>query len=56
MGAIVGDYDGDGDEDLYVLNWGANVLYRNDGGKFADATAACGVSWTGAAERPGSGA
>jgi hypothetical protein len=44
MGAIVGDYDGDGDEDLYVLNWGANVLYRNDGGKFVDATAACGVA------------
>ena len=44
MGAIVGDYDGDGDEDLYVLNWGANVLYRNDGGKFADVTAACGVA------------
>jgi hypothetical protein len=44
MGAVVGDYDGDGDEDLLVLNWGPNVLYRNDGGKFVDVTAACGVA------------
>jgi len=44
MGAVVGDYDGDGDEDLLVLNWGPNVLYRNDGGKFSDVTAACGVA------------
>jgi hypothetical protein len=44
MGAVVGDCDGDGDEDLYVLNWGANVLYRNDGGRFTDVTAAAGVA------------
>jgi len=30
-GATVGDYDGDGDLDLYVLNYGPNVLYRNEG-------------------------
>jgi len=30
-GSTVGDYDGDGDLDLYVLNYGPNVLYRNDG-------------------------
>jgi len=45
MGAAVGDYDGDGDEDLYVLNFGANVLYRNDGGRsFTDVTAEMGVA------------
>ena len=39
MGAAVGDYDGDGDLDLYVTNFGSNVLYRNDGeGSFTDVT------------------
>ena len=31
MGAVVGDYDNDGWADLYVTNFGANVLYRNGG-------------------------
>lgn len=44
MGCAVGDYDGDGDPDLYVTNYGPNVLYRNDGGgRFTDVTAAAGV-------------
>ncbi len=39
MGAACGDYDGDGDVDLYVTNVGPNVLYRNDGdGTFTDVT------------------
>ena len=29
MGALVGDYDADGSPDLYVTNFGPNVLYRN---------------------------
>jgi hypothetical protein len=54
MGATCGDFDNDGDVDLYVTNLGANVLYRNDGdGTFSDVTSAAGVecpSWsTGAA-------
>jgi len=38
MGVAVGDYDDDGDPDLFVSNVGANRLYRNDGGTFVDAT------------------
>lgn len=38
-GVAWGDYDGDGDADLYVVNDGtANKLLRNDGGTFVDAT------------------
>jgi len=36
-GAI--DYDNDGDEDLYLLNYGPNIFYRNNGdGTFTDIT------------------
>ena len=39
MGACAGDVDNDGRIDLYVTNYGANALYRNDGdGVFADVT------------------
>jgi hypothetical protein len=31
QGCVAADYDGDGDEDLYVTNFGPNVLYRNRG-------------------------
>ncbi len=29
--AVFGDYDNDGHEDLYVVNYGPNVLYRKEG-------------------------
>lgn len=45
MGAAVGDYDNDGDADLYVTNFGRNVLYRNNGdGTFTDVTERAGVA------------
>jgi predicted outer membrane repeat protein len=38
-GCAWGDYDDDGDLDLYIANRGVNGLYRNDGGGvFADVT------------------
>jgi enediyne biosynthesis protein E4 len=38
-GLCIGDYDDDGDEDLFITYWGANVLYRNNGnGTFSDVT------------------
>ena len=48
MGVAVGDYDGDGWDDLYVVCYGPNVLLRNTGGRFTDVTADAGVgdeSW-----------
>ena len=52
-GASVGDYDNDGDLDIYVtsigvpgvgLDTGRHRLYRNDGGTFTNVAAAAGVS------------
>lgn len=46
MGAAVGDIDNDGDPDLYVTGYGANVLYRNDGGVFTATSEARGSGWS----------
>jgi hypothetical protein len=44
MGVAVGDYDNDGHPDLFVSNYGPNILYHNNGnGTFTDVTAAAGV-------------
>ncbi len=44
-GVVVGDYDGDGHDDLYFLNQlGPNALYKNKGdGTFVDVTKQAGV-------------
>ncbi|MCH8211069.1 MAG: CRTAC1 family protein [Planctomycetes bacterium] len=44
MGVATGDYDNDGDVDLYVTNVGRNTLLRNEGnGRFVDVTDEAGV-------------
>jgi len=49
MGSVFGDYDNDGDQDLYLANGGqyvieANVLFANNGdGTFSDVTSKAGV-------------
>jgi len=45
MGAAAGDYDADGFQDLYVTNYGRNVLFHNNGnGTFTDVTDKTGVA------------
>jgi hypothetical protein len=45
MGVAVGDYDNDGFPDIYVTNFGKNILYHNNGdGTFTDVSAKAGVA------------
>ncbi len=54
LGVTVGDYDNDGDPDLFLNNAGPNVLYRNNGdGTFSDTTEQAGVA---GGDRVGAGA
>ena len=44
MGVAVGDYDNDGNEDIYVTGFGRSILYHNNGdGTFTDVTETAGV-------------
>lgn len=44
LGVTAGDYDNDGDQDLYLNNFGPNVLLGNNGnGTFTDVTQPAGV-------------
>ena len=44
MGSVWGDYDNDGDEDVFLYAWGRCRLFRNDGGlRFVEVTAGSGL-------------
>ena len=53
-GVAAGDFDGDGNCDLYFCNLnGANGLFRNMGGfKFSNVTDSAGVAWTSKSRAP----
>ena len=39
LAVATADFDNDGDQDIYISNWGPNVFYRNNGdGTFLDIT------------------
>ena len=44
FGATVGDYDNDGDDDVYVTTLTENLLLRNDGTKFTEVAQSAGVA------------
>jgi hypothetical protein len=45
LGVCVGDYDNDGFQDIYVSNYGENILYHNNGnGTFTDVTRTAGAT------------
>jgi len=43
MGSAVGDFDNDGDDDLFVSALGQSLLFRNNSGVFADVTKEAGL-------------
>jgi enediyne biosynthesis protein E4 len=48
MGVAVGDYDNDGYPDIYITNYGKNILYHNNGdGTFTDVSQKAGVAGKG---------
>lgn len=44
MAVVTADYDNDGDQDIFITNYGPNVFYRNNGdGTFTDITEKAGL-------------
>ncbi|HYI96423.1 MAG TPA: CRTAC1 family protein [Bryobacteraceae bacterium] len=48
QGVCVGDFDNDGNDDLFISYWGENALYRNNGdGTFSDVSKKAGITTAG---------
>ena len=48
QGVCIGDYNNDGNDDLFITYWGANALYRNNGnGTFTDMSVKAGITTSG---------
>ena len=47
MGVAAADYDNDGDQDLYLANWGPDQLLRNDGSAYTEVILGSGVGQAG---------
>lgn len=47
MGVAAADYDNDGDQDLYLTNWGTDQFFRNDGSEFTNSSEKSGIEQTG---------
>ncbi|MGH9632711.1 MAG: CRTAC1 family protein [Bryobacteraceae bacterium] len=48
QGVCVGDYDNDGNDDLFISYWGENALYHNNGdGTFTDVSRKAGITTAG---------
>lgn len=47
VGCAVGDFDNDGDLDLFVAAYGFNLLYRNEDGRFVDVAQSLGITESG---------
>lgn len=44
VGPALGDFDNDGDLDLFVANYGPDALYRDDGGRFTNVAEPMGLA------------
>ncbi|MCI0698994.1 CRTAC1 family protein [candidate division KSB1 bacterium] len=44
LGVTIGDYDNDGDDDIFLTTVGRNQLFQNNGGRFSEVSQAAGLA------------